>query len=90
MKNPLAREKARKSASTSGTGAAKGKCKESIKGCKMILCEDPLTGDMRLFPVECPTGYIEKVKTRMREKGVKFSSEPFPEDAVLSIPEDEK
>lgn len=59
-----------------------------VKGCKMILCEDPLTGDLRLFPVECPQGYVTKMKSRMREKGVKFSSDPLPENAVLSIPDE--
>lgn len=63
--------------------------KRPVQGCKMILCEDPVTGNIRLFPIECPKGYVEKVKSKAREKGIRFSADPFPEDAFLSLPEDE-
>ena len=63
--------------------------KRPIQGCKMILCEDPLTGNIRLFSVECPKGYVERVRSKAREKGIRFSSDPFPEDAFLSPPEEE-
>lgn len=63
--------------------------KRPVQGCKMILCEDPVTGNIRLFPVECPKGYVERVRSKAREKGIRFSPEPFPEDAFLSLPEDE-
>jgi len=55
----------------------------------MILCEDPVTGNIRLFSVECPKGYVERVRSKAREKGIRFSSDPFPEDAFLSPPEEE-
>lgn len=66
----------------------KGKEKKAVKGCRMILCEDPITGNMKLFPVKCPKGHIEKMKSRMREKGVQFSEEPLSEDIILNIPEE--
>jgi len=71
------------------TKSAEGKKKRSVRGCKMILCEDPLTGDVRAFPVECPEGYIDRMRSKMREKGVRFSSKPLPEEVVLIIPEEE-
>lgn len=71
------------------TKSEEGTEKRPVKACKMILCEDPLTGDFRMFPVECPRGYVEKIKSRMREKGVRFSSTPLPEDVVLITPEEE-
>jgi hypothetical protein len=75
---------------TNTTKSVGKKDKKPVEGCKMILCEDPLTGDIRLFPVECPTGYIERIKSKMREKGVRFSSKPLPEDMVLSTPAEEE
>ncbi|MBC8458977.1 MAG: hypothetical protein H8D67_13365 [Deltaproteobacteria bacterium] len=87
MNKLFAGKKGKKAIEKPVTG--KRKDKKPVKGCKMILCEDPLTGDIRLFPVECPTGYVERIKAQMREKGVRFSSKPFPEDAVLSTPEEE-
>lgn len=71
------------------TKSEEGKEKKAVKGCKMIMCEDPLTGDYRIFPIECPRGYVEKIKSRAREKGVRFSSTPLPEDVVLITPEEE-
>ena len=61
---------------------------KTIKGCKMILCEDPITGNIKLFPVACPKGYIDKMKKKMRDTGVKFSEEPLPEGVTLNIPEE--
>jgi len=74
---------------TSPTKLEEGKDKKPLVGCKLILCEDPLTGDVRAFPVECPKGYIERIKSKMREKGVRFSSVPLPENVVLITPEEE-
>jgi len=82
-------EKGKKATENTATRSAEEKNKKPVIGCKMIVCEDPLTGAYRLFPVKCPPGYVDKMKRRMREKGVRFSSEPFPEDAVLSTPEEE-
>lgn len=93
MKNLFAKKKGRKVVEKGATEnpmtSTEEKNKKPVIGCKMIVCEDPLTGVYRLFPVKCPTGYVEKMKSRMREKGVRFSSEPFPEDAVLSTPEED-
>ena len=86
-KNPFVRKKikGKKADSTATSGN-----KKPIQGCKMILCEDPVTGNIRLFPIECPTRYVEKVKSKAREKGIRFSSDPFPEDAFLSLPEEDE
>ena len=99
-KNLFAREKGRKAVekgkkaiekpmTSTTTKSVEGKKKKPVKGCKMILCEDSLTGDIRLFPVECPAGYVNKLKSKMREKGVRFSSSPLPEDVFVSTPEEE-
>lgn len=82
MKKSL-KSKRKKADSTATSGN-----KKAISGCQMILCEDPLTGAIRLFPVSCPEGYVKMVKNKAREKGIRFSSEPFPEDAFLSVPEE--
>jgi len=76
------KEKKADSTATLGT-------KKPVQGCKMILCEDPITGNIRLFSVECPKGYVERMRSKAREKGIRFSSDPFPEDAFLSLPEEE-
>lgn len=87
-KNAEKVEKYNKHAVVNGWPDRPEKGKKPITGCKMVMCEDPLTGVYRMFPVKCPTEYVEKMKATMREKGVRFSSEPFPEDAFLRIPEE--
>jgi len=60
----------------------------TVLGCKLVMCEDPITKEYKIFPVECPPGYLEKAKSGMREKGVKFSSDPLPDDVDVVVPEE--
>lgn len=62
--------------------------KRKVIGCKMVLCEDPITGEMKLFPIQCPIKYMEASRAKMREKGVTFATGPLGDDIELELPEE--
>lgn len=62
--------------------------KKKVRGCAMILCEDPITGEMKLYPVKCPPKFIEASRSKMREKGVTFATGPLGNDIELEVPEE--
>jgi len=44
--------------------------------CKMRVCEDPSTGQVKLVYQEgCPKGYIERIASSIATRGVSFGSE---------------
>lgn len=55
--------------------------------CLMVACENPITGEVELYPWKCPAGHRESLRSKMREKGVLFSPEPWGDDIELEIPE---
>jgi hypothetical protein len=62
---------------------------EQQKICLMVACENPITGEVELYPWKCPVGHREALRSKMREKGVLFSPEPWGNDVELEIPEGE-
>jgi hypothetical protein len=41
--------------------------------CKLILCEDPKTGEVIVKPDgPCPDGYVRKMRDRCQEEGITF------------------
>jgi len=63
--------------------------KKKVKGCLMVACENPITGEVEFYPVKCPVGYRETLRSKMREKGALFSPEPWGDDVELEIPEED-
>lgn len=61
---------------------------KKTKGCLMVACENPITGEVELYSFKCPQGYREALRSKMRERGVVFSPEPFRDDVELEIPEE--
>lgn len=46
--------------------------------CKLVVCEDPDTGMVKLAPSgECDPGWIKKVKECIETKGILWSDKPM-------------
>jgi hypothetical protein len=45
----------------------------SVAPCRLVLCEDPDTGEILVKPDgPCPKGYIEKYRDRCQQDGITF------------------
>jgi len=61
---------AKESASVGKSGSA---AKESAPQCQLVLCEDPVTGEILAKATgPCPPGFVEKYRDRCQQDGITF------------------